>query len=88
MLESENCTHILICDGIFSTKDEIRMAPLKEYVFIFGGTSKGHLLVFGKSGIIVDRYQLHESAFTQMVFDEKTQCLFTSCIGWITFNFR
>ena len=55
-------------------------SALSRYTFLFGGTAKGHLLIFGKGGTIIDRYQLHLAGFTQMLFDDNQHVLVTASL--------
>ncbi|KAJ1567307.1 hypothetical protein HK096_010295, partial [Nowakowskiella sp. JEL0078] len=50
----------------------------KGYAFLFGGTRNGQVLVYGKNGVVQDRFQLHSGEITQILADSKQQILVTS----------
>eukprot|EP00842_Homolaphlyctis_polyrhiza_P005116 jgi/Hompol1/5605/HPOL_001225-RA len=54
-----------------ATKElEAKYAMVPEtFGFLFGATANGHLLVYGKGGMIVDRYQLHLGPIQQLICD-------------------
>ncbi|KAI8906284.1 hypothetical protein EDD86DRAFT_193003, partial [Gorgonomyces haynaldii] len=76
---SEHCTHLVIADGQFTKRDYQRLGcTVERYAFLFGGTANGHLLVYGRGGSIIDRYQIHMAGFTAMIFEPKSQCLIST----------
>ncbi|KAJ2996061.1 WD repeat-containing protein 87 [Globomyces sp. JEL0801] len=74
--KNEDCTHLIICEGEF-LKDDLPACPpqLKRFGILLIGTKNGHLLIMGKGGAILDRYQLHMGAITQILYDETTRTL-------------
>ncbi|KAI8929086.1 hypothetical protein BC831DRAFT_445429 [Entophlyctis helioformis] len=52
--------------------------PPETYGFLFGATSNGHLLVYGKGGVIIDRYQLHLGPIQQLICDSEQQVIVSS----------
>ncbi|KAJ3270544.1 hypothetical protein HDV01_007747 [Terramyces sp. JEL0728] len=74
----ENCSQLIVCHGIFDEVDRaICPKSLRDFGILLGGTKNGHVLVFGQGGKIVDRYQLHFGAFTQMEYDPVNHSLIT-----------
>jgi WD40 repeat protein len=79
ILESEGCILITICNALLD-QEALSFCPpqLKGFAILLGATRNGHILVFGRGGLILDRYQLHFGCITQMVFDEQNSCLITA----------
>lgn len=76
---SEDCRHLVLCYGQFNNQDQEKMHhSLSHFSLLLGGTTNGHVLIYGKNGSIVDRYQLHFSEFTKMIYDETSQTLITA----------
>jgi WD40 repeat protein len=75
----EGCTALSLCQSDLDQDSSMLCPPqLKTFSLLLGATNNGHILVFGRGGKILDRYQLHLGAITQIIFDESACCLFTS----------
>ncbi|RKO92537.1 hypothetical protein BDK51DRAFT_29905, partial [Blyttiomyces helicus] len=79
----EDCSCIVLYDGRFKESDELppNYDTSKGYAFLFGATRNGQVLIYGRGGVIQDRYQLHNGEITQMACDESQQLLITGGSG-------
>ncbi|KAH6570216.1 hypothetical protein BASA60_007820 [Batrachochytrium salamandrivorans] len=64
--------------GLSLGSSEVRMALPTRFGFLFGATHNGHLLVYGKGGAIVDRYQLHMGTINHIICDSEQKLLFST----------
>lgn len=80
-LGNEFCTHLTICHGQFE-EDDSKLCPpsLKTFGFLLAGTKNGHVVVFGRGGTILDRYQLHMGEITHIQYQEEGHVLLSTGI--------
>jgi hypothetical protein len=58
---------------------ELALYPnLKQFSFLFGVTGNGHLMVFGRSGMMIEMYQLHVGQISGVRYSETYRCLISS----------
>lgn len=75
----EGCVMLKVCQADFNDEEKAFCPPqLKNFAILVGATSNGHVLIFGRGGIIVDRYQMHIGAIMHMNFDEERRLLITA----------
>ncbi|KAJ3127358.1 WD repeat-containing protein 87 [Nowakowskiella sp. JEL0407] len=79
-LHKEECSCIVLFIGNYLPKQESHSNydRTKGYVFLFGGTRNGQLILYGKEGTIEYRYQLHAGEITDLVTDYEQQILLSA----------
>jgi hypothetical protein len=75
----ENSTHLAICHGQL-TQEDLKICPphLKTFGILISATKNGHILIYGRGGMIMDRYQLHTKGISQLAYVEKTHNLISA----------
>lgn len=75
---NEKCTKLLICHGEFDENDAKLCPPqLKTFGVLLAGTKNGHILLMGRGGFVMGRYQLHMGEITNMEYQERGHMLIT-----------
>jgi WD40 repeat protein len=75
----ELCSKLLICQGKFAEEDaKLCPSQLNSFGFLLAGTKNGHIILFGRGGFVIDRYQLHMGEITEMHYQEQDHLLVTS----------
>ena len=74
--KDEGLTKLVICSGEFDYDDQLLCPPsLKSFGFLLSATIKGYVILFGRNGILLDRYQLHLGKITHFSYEPKSKVL-------------
>ena len=74
----ELCTGLVLMEGVFQKTGYGQKPQDIPFAFICGASSNGHLLLYGRSGVIIDRYQLHFGVITDLLFEPSRRILISA----------